>query len=709
MNQAPSTQLIKQTLKVALVGNPNAGKSSVFNRLTGLNQQVGNFPGVTVDKKTGHFRIDSHTKALAIDLPGLYSLYPDSPDEKIVLDVLADPGHALHPDVVIYVMDATNLERHLLLLTQLMDLQLPVVVALNMMDVAKEQGLDIDAVQLGQLLGVPCLPVNGRTGEGLELVKQQLALAKQPAATSWADARAIAPAVVAEIAEQLPGIRDYKALLMAHHIDTLHFLSEPQRKNITQIRLRHGFQPLKAQVSEIMARYDRIVPIAGKVAKKLPGKTVSFSEKADHLLTHPVYGILIFLSILFLVFQAIFAWASYPMDLIEGGFGALNHWLKDTLPPGLLTDMLTDGVISGLSGVLMFIPQITLLFLMIAILEEFGYMSRVVFLSDGIMRRFGLNGRSIVSLISGAACAIPAIMATRTIGNWKERLTTIFVTPFISCSARIPVFTVLVAFAVPETYLWGWVNLQGLAIMGLYLLGVAAALLSGILLRKLLKARESSYFLLELPTYKMPHWKNVAFTVYEKVRTFVLEAGRVIMVIAMILWALASFGPPGEMERVTAEVMEVAGQQGLSQEATDNMLAAQKIEVSFAGYLGKHIEPLIRPLGFDWKIGIALIASFAAREVFVGTMATIYSVGSADDETSVVARMRTERNEDGRLVYTPATSASLLIYYLFAMQCMSTLAVVKRETKSWKWPVLQALYMTGLAYIASLLVYNLLR
>lgn len=709
MNQAPSTQLIKQTLKVALVGNPNAGKSSVFNRLTGLNQQVGNFPGVTVDKKTGHFRIDSHTKALAIDLPGLYSLYPDSPDEKIVLDVLADPGHALHPDVVIYVMDATNLERHLLLLTQLMDLQLPVVVALNMMDVAKEQGLDIDAVQLGQLLGVPCLPVNGRTGEGLELVKQQLALAKQPAATSWADARAIAPAVVAEIAEQLPGIRDYKALLMAHHIDTLHFLSEPQRKNITQIRLRHGFQPLKAQVSEIMARYDRIVPIAGKVAKKLPGKTVSFSEKADHLLTHPVYGILIFLSILFLVFQAIFAWASYPMDLIEGGFGALNHWLKDTLPSGLLTDMLTDGVISGLSGVLMFIPQITLLFLMIAILEEFGYMSRVVFLSDGIMRRFGLNGRSIVSLISGAACAIPAIMATRTIGNWKERLTTIFVTPFISCSARIPVFTVLVAFAVPETYLWGWVNLQGLAIMGLYLLGVAAALLSGILLRKLLKARESSYFLLELPTYKMPHWKNVAFTVYEKVRTFVLEAGRVIMVIAMILWALASFGPPGEMERVTAEVMEVAGQQGLSQEATDNMLAAQKIEVSFAGYLGKHIEPLIRPLGFDWKIGIALIASFAAREVFVGTMATIYSVGSADDETSVVARMRTERNEDGRLVYTPATSASLLIYYLFAMQCMSTLAVVKRETKSWKWPVLQALYMTGLAYIASLLVYNLLR
>ena len=696
-------------LKFALVGNPNSGKTSVFNRFTGLNQSVGNFPGVTVDKKTGTIQLLNGSKATLIDLPGTYSLYPNSLDEKVVLEVLINKEGEDYPHAVIYIADANHLERHLLLLTQIMDLGIPCVLGLNMVDLVRDGGKIIAPDKLSKSLQIPVVEINGRTGEGL----QELIAAISDINGTHVEFMS----TNGELKTTLDRIREaanidsyYYALQVAHHTDFLSFLTPEQKQAINRAKQEGHFNSIKYQVEEVLSRLNKIKPISmAAVSRKEPAGTKGdWTQRLDAVLTHKVFGSIIFLSILFLIFQSIFAWATYPMDLIDLGMARLISYLNSVLPTSFLTSLLTDGILAGLGGILIFIPQITILFMLIALLEEVGYMSRAVYLSDSVMQKFGLNGRSMVALISGVACAIPAVMSTRTISNWKERLITIFVTPFISCSARIPVFTVLIALVVPEERVFGLINLQGMVMMAMYLLGASTALISAFIFKKLLKTQERSYLMMELPVYQTPYWKNVLVTVFEKVKIFVVEAGRVILVIAVILWALASYGPPGKMAAVETEVQsELAAGMLNSAEVADE-LASRKIEVSYAGYFGKLIEPVIKPLGFDWKIGIALITSFAAREVFVGTMATIYSIGSSDDEKTLTQRMREERNAQGALVYTRATGFSLLIFYVFAMQCMSTLAVVKRETKSWLIPFYQMVYMTGLAYLASLITYTIM-
>lgn len=710
---APATQQITQPFTVALLGNPNCGKSSVFNQLTGLRQKVGNFPGVTVDKKLGLIRLPDARTVQLIDFPGTYSFYPTSIDERIVVQSLANPSDENYPDAAVYIADVTKLEKHLLLLTQLRDLGLPVILALNMADVAEKEGMEVDEHVLSDQLEIPVVKLSGRTGFGIEALKYELqrlsegpayqppGLFYEPTQKETQVARAVSALV--------PGANLYQSLLVAHHYAWLPFLSDAQRRLIADLVANYGFEPLRSQVDETMQRYDKFTPMAQRALRHSRSGANSITEKLDSLLTHRVAGPIVFFVLMLLVFQAIFSWAAYPMDLIEQFFAVSGEWVRNHLPEGWFTDLLTDGILAGLGGILVFIPQIAILFFLISLLEEVGYMARAAYLFDRLMQAFGLNGRSIVALISSSACAIPAIMSTRTIGNWKERLITILVTPLISCSARIPVYTVLIGFVVPSQAVAGVFNLQGLAFMGLYLLGILAALASALVFKLVLKTQERSFLMLELPEYRTPVMRNVLLTVWEKVRTFVWEAGRIIMGISVVLWLLASYGPPAAMQEARQEALALAQERQLGETETANLVAARKIEASFAGQLGKVIEPAIQPLGFDWKIGIALITSFAAREVFVGTMATIYSIGSVDDEYTVRDKMAQERDPaTGERIYSLATSLSLLLFYVFAMQCMSTLAVVRRETKSWKWPLVQFFYMGGLAYLSSLLAYQLL-
>lgn len=703
------TQPTTKTFTIALLGNPNCGKSSVFNQLTGLRQKVGNFPGVTVDKKIGQTLLPDQSAVTLVDFPGTYSFYPTSIDERIVVQSLCNPQDPNYPDGILYIADVTKLEKHLLLLTQLRDLGLPIILALNMADVAQKEGLEVDASKLSRRLKVNVVKISGRTGEGMDALRAEMEqmvgqraayIVPKPIFKMTEVERNTAEAAM----EIVPNANTYQGLLIAHHYEWLPFLSDAQRKLLADVGQQNGFESLRAQVDETMQRFDRFTPIV-RNATDTPSREgeSSTTEKLDNVLTHRVFGPIIFFTLMLLVFQAIFAWATYPMDMIEGFFGYAGEWVKSNWPEGWWgASLLTDGIIAGLGGILVFIPQIAILFLLISLLEEIGYMARAAYMFDSLMRRFGLNGRSIVALVSGGACAIPAIMSTRTIGNWKERLITILVTPFISCSARIPVYIVLIGFVVPPETIWGIFGLQGLAFMGLYLLGIIAALFSAWVFKLILNTHERSFLMLELPEYRVPVLRNVGLTVWEKVRSFVVEAGQIILVISIILWFLASYGPSADMEQARSEALTAAEAQNLSEMETKNLIAAREIEASYAGHLGKAIEPVIEPLGYDWKIGIALVTSFAAREVFVGTMATIYSIGSEQDEYSVRDRMAVERNPiTGEKVYTPATALSLLLFYVFAMQCMSTLAVVKRETKSWKWPIVQFVFMTALAYVAA--------
>ena len=703
-----------QTYSVALLGNPNCGKSSIFNQITGLRQKIGNFPGVTVDKKIGEVSLSKELKINLVDFPGTYSLYPTSLDERIVVSTFSDSDKRKEYDVIIYVADITQLEKHLLLLTQIRDLGLPVILALNMNDVARNTNLQVDDEVLSQKLEMPIIRVSGRTGEGIAALKMQIGsmllsddvfIAPKPLYSFSKEEKKLVEAVRSKYGIE----NDMQALLHLHHHDWLPFLEKKDTAWLKEKMAAENFEPLKFQVRETMQRYDKFLPIVQKSLKRNVQEDETLSDKIDNVVTHRFIGPLIFFGLMFLIFQAVFSWATYPMDWIEAGFGALDGGVKALLPESMFRDMLTDGVLAGLGGVLIFIPQIAILFFLISILEEVGYMSRAVYLFDNIMRRFGLNGRSIVALVSGGACAIPAIMSTRTISNFKERLITILVTPLISCSARIPVYTVLVGFVVAANQSWGMFNMQGMVFTGLYLLGIVAALLAGFVFNKILKTEEPSFLMIEMPVYRMPMAKNVFLNVYEKTKTFVVEAGKVIFVISIILWLAANFAPGDQMQLAEAEARSIATQQNFDESMTNNLIAAKKIEVSYAGHLGKFIEPAIRPLCFDWKIGIALITSFAAREVFVGTMATIYSIGSEAEEGSVIDRMATEVNPmTGELTYDRATSLSLLIFYVFAMQCMSTLAVVKRETKSWEWAMVQFVFMTALAYFGSLLTYQMM-
>ncbi|MBK6933008.1 MAG: ferrous iron transport protein B [Saprospirales bacterium] len=702
----------EKLVRIALVGNPNSGKSTIFNQLTGLRQKTGNFPGVTVDIKEGRLRFPGGREAMLTDLPGTYSLYPTSSDEKIVAAVLANRLDTHFPDAVIYVADATHLEKHLLLLTQLLDLDLPVLLALNMSDTAAEIGIRVNTTKLAERLGIPVVAISGRTGENIsKLISETEKLISgnsDRAHKRFYPLSDVEKHVTEAVCLNLGLKNQYQGLLVAHHHGWLPFLSAQHRSTIEAIVHDKDFASLRAQVDETLDRYDRFTPIVQDAVQHPPQFPSTPTDRIDAVVTHRVFGPLLFFVVMLLVFQSIYDWSTVPMDLIESFFSNLNIWLKALLPAHWLTDLLTDGILAGLAGILVFIPQIAILFLLVTILEEIGYMARVVFMFDKTMRRFGMNGRSVVSLISGGACAVPAIMSSRTIGNWQERLITTMVTPFISCSARLPVYAVLIGLAVPAKRVFGIFSLQSLTFGSMYALGVLAALASGFVMKKILRSRELSYLAIELPVYRMPHWKNLWLTVWEKVLAFVIGAGKIILIISIVLWALARFGPGKAMELAAEKARLEAARQHLPEKAAADLHAAYQLEASYAGYLGKVIEPAIRPLGYDWKIGIALIASFAAREVFVGTMSTIYSIGSSEDDVALRQKMKSATFDDtGAPVYTLATALSLLVFYALAMQCMSTLAVVKRETNSWKWPLAQFAYMSVLAYLLAWVVYNL--
>lgn len=696
--------------KIALVGKPNSGKSSLFNQLTGLKQKIGNFPGITVDKRTGRCELDAETDAEIIDLPGIYSLYPRTLDEKIVVEILTNRRNPDYPDAVAVIADATNLKNCLLLLTQLVDLKLPVVLALNMMDLAAKSGLSLDIKKLSATLGLPVVMINAREGRGIEQLKRVLARGVEVPSQHVFSPTNLGESAVSEVQDHFHLSTPYEAFQYLQQVDNLTFLSPSDRTFIKEVARRHDFFPHKFQGVETIHRYAFIQSILDGVIVKSPRKDwKGGSNKLDKILTHKIWGYTIFFAILFLIFQSVFALAQIPMDAIDRGFAGLSSYLAKKLPEGPLFELISSGIVPGIGGIIIFIPQIAILFAFISVLEETGYMSRVVFLMDKIMRKFGLSGRSVVPLISGMACAIPAIMATRTIDNWKDRLITIFVTPLMSCSARLPVFAILVALIIPKVRLLGFISLQGVALMGLYLLGFVAALLSALLMKAIVQVKERSYLVMEMPTYRMPKWSNVGFTIVEKTKAFVVEAGKVIIAVSIILWVLASYGPLDVMNNARKTVSAQTANLRLTEQEYENRVAAYKLEHSYAGTIGKWMEPAIRPLGFDWKIGIALITSFAAREVFVSTIATIYSLGSTDESATIKDRLKDEINpETGGPRFTPAVGFSLLVFYTLAMQCMSTLAIVKRETKGWKWPLAQLFYMTGLAYTSALIVYQVL-
>lgn len=697
-------------IKVALVGNPNTGKSTLFNVLTGLNQKIGNFPGVTVDKKTGFCDLPDGRRAQIIDLPGTYSLYPKSRDESIVFSVLADKSNPLRPDLAVVIVDASNLKRNLLLYTQVADLKIPVIVALNMMDLARKADIIIDVDAFAQKLGVPVVPIAARKGEGIDKLKQAISYANKVALQEdTIDVEAIAPQLIAQIGEEIEVDNPYFALQLAHQHETLSFLTPQQSDRIEELEQQHSFHSQKAQASETIARYNFINDLLyDTVSKKETAHDQTISNKIDKILTHKTFGFVIFLAILLFMFQSIFAWSAYPMQLIANFFVWAQTSLHNILPAGPLTNLVVDGVLGGLSGVMVFIPQIAILFGFISILEDTGYMSRVTFMMDRIMRKVGLNGKSVVPLIGGFACAVPSIMSTRTIENWKDRMITIMVTPLVTCSARLPVYTLLIALVVPNRNVWWIFNLQGLALTAMYVFSLVSAVTVAYVMKFILKARERGYFIMELPVYRMPRWKNVGQDMYQRAKTFVLQAGKVIIAISVILWVLKSYGPGDRFERIDQKYAQPQYSQ-LKPEDKQLAVSSEKLENSYAGVLGHTIEPIIKPLGFDWKIGIALITSFVAREVFVGSMATIYS-GNEDKIESVQQKMHDAKNPDtGQPVFTAAVAFSLMMFYAFAMQCASTMAVVYRETKNWRWPAAQFAYMTGLAYIASFITYHLLK
>lgn len=703
----------KEIIQIALVGNPNSGKSSLFNVLTGLNQQVGNFPGVTVDKKSGVSALSPEMSALIIDLPGTYSLYPRREDEWVAYRVLMQQDKQVNPDMVVLVADASNLKRNLLFASQIIDLKVPVVIALTMMDLANSKGIKIDVTELERELGVPIVPINPRKNKGIPQLRKAIEqtarhLYKTPV-RDFINNESLASSAVTDVKALFPQLSDYKAIhyLINHESFAL---NQQQQEKIEAIEVANNFNHTKTQAEEILQRYQRIGTILKQsVSEPSPLQKTLLTEKIDNILLHRRWGYVILLAVLFLLFQSVFWLAAYPMDAIDWGFAQLTGWFSDILPQAWWSDLFVNGLLAGLGGILVFIPQIMILFGLITLLEDTGYMARISFLTDKLMRKVGLNGKSVMPMISGFACAVPAIMSARNIENKKERLLTILVTPLMSCSARLPVYTILIALVIPKTFYLGFLSLHGLVMMGLYLLGLVMALIVSYVAKWFIKIQEKSFFILELPTYRAPRWKNALVTMISKAKIFVFEAGRIIMIISLVLWALSSYGPGDRMAQVEEEYTALIAQNP-SQEAT---LTQQKntalLSNSYAGILGKSIEPAITPLGYDWKIGIALITSFAAREVFVGTMATLYSVEGGDDadEATLTEKMHAAVKADGTKVYTLASGLSLMVFYVFAMQCMSTLAIVKRETRSWKWPLIQLIYMTGLAYFMSLLVYQL--
>ncbi|MES2110160.1 MAG: ferrous iron transport protein B [Bacteroidota bacterium] len=704
---------MKADIRVALVGNPNTGKSTLFNTLTGLNQKIGNFPGVTVDKKTGFCSLPDGRTAEIIDLPGTYSLYPKSKDESIVFSVLADKANTHTPDLVVVILDATNLKRNLLLYSQVADLKIPVIIALNMIDLSKKAGISIDIDLFSKKLGVPVVPISARKVEGIDKLKTAISFANKIALQEASiDVESIAPELITRISEDLKVDNPYFALQLAHQHETVKFLTPAESDHIEELEKEFSFHSQKAQGAETIARYNFINDLLYDTVK-VPetAQDETHSNKIDKVLTHRLFGLFIFLGVLLFMFQSIFAWSAWPMEQIGDGFAWLQNYLHSVLPDGPLVGLVVDGVLGGLSGVMVFIPQIAILFAFISILEDTGYMARVTFMMDKLMRKVGLNGKSVVPLIGGFACAVPSIMSTRTIENWKDRMITIMVTPLVTCSARLPIYVLLIGLVVPDRNVWWVFNMRGLALTGMYIFSLVSAIIVAFVFKLILKGRERGYFIMELPVYRMPRWNNVAFSMYDRSKAFVFQAGKVIIAVSVILWVLASYGPGDRFEKIEQKYKQPQYAKQLNPDDLNRAIGSEKLENSYAGTLGHFIEPVIKPLGFDWKIGIALITSFAAREVFVGTMATIYSVdGNAEKIESVQQKMGSAKNPDtGQPVFTLAVAFSLMMFYAFAMQCASTVAVVYRETKDWRWPAVQFAYMTVLAYAASFVAYHLLK
>jgi len=700
---------LSQKIKVALVGNPNSGKTTLFNALTGLNQKVGNFPGITVDKKVGACQISqlaskNKVDTEFIDLPGTYSLYPKSVDESVTFQILCDSKNEHHPNVNIIIADASNLKRSLCLATQVIDLNTPCILALSMMDLITADGVEIDIDLLSDQLGIPVVPINARKKIGIGNLKQAIIKIindfERP--SCFVDIKNLAPELIGNIQNELTLKSDYNAFQIACNYKTITGLSEKEKSHFEGLAKELKFNPKRSQATETVRRYKAIDKLIDACVKYPEfSKNNSLTHKLDNILTHPILGFGIFLAILFLIFQAVFSWSEYPMEIIDNAFAQLSQFVGNSLPQGALNSLIVDGIIAGLGGIVIFIPQIAFLFAFIAILEDTGYMSRVSFITDKLLRGFGLSGRSIIPLLSGAACAIPAVMSARTIPNWKERIITIMVVPLMSCAARLPVYTLLISMMIPANQKWLIFNLQGLTMMGFYLIGFVSAISIAWIMKYILKSKERGYFVMEMPTYKVPDWKTVGLTIFEKVKVFLIDAGKIIVAISIVLWGLSSYGPSDKFQEIEEKYQY--------SENAEVEIASEKLEASYAGIIGKSIEPVISPLGFDWRIGISLITSFAAREVFVGTMSTIYSVGDADNTKSIREKLMSHKNPNtGEAFFTPAVALSLMLFYAFAMQCMSTLAIVYRETNSWKWPIIQFIYMSLLAYLASFAAYQLL-
>ena len=695
---------MSKSINVALFGNPNTGKTSIFNALTGLSQKVGNYPGITVEKKEGKSKLDRINIGYILDLPGTYSLNASSMDESVVVNLLLNKKNKDYPDVAVLIADVENLKRNLLLFTQLKDLGIPTLLVINMSDLMSQKGISLNIPLLEKKLETKIALVSTRNSEGLDELKKLIINYRQLPTQPLISLKSINETYFKYLEKTFPDQPLYKLWLVITQ-DNNH--TKVERNNISNTS---GFKTespsslKKLQQKETIKRYQYINGILKQGLKIDHKNAKDFRSRLDRIFIHSFWGYVIFFAILMIIFQSIFSWSTIPMDFIDRSFVNLSIILTENLAPGVFTDLLTEGIIPGVGGIAIFIPQIAFLFLFLSILEETGYMSRVVFLMDRGLRPFGLSGKSVVPLISGTACAIPAIMATRNIENWKERLITILVTPFMTCSARLPVYSILIALVIPVGSILGF-SFKGLVLMLLYLSAFIMALVSSFLYSKILKVKFKSYFVVEMPNYKFPLIKNIALIVWEKTKSFVTEAGKIILAISVILWILASFGPGREFNE--AENILKQNHPRLSQIELETKINSFKLENSYLGKMGKLIEPIISPLGYDWKIGIALISSFAAREVFVGTLATIYNVQSDKVET-IKNKMASEIREDGKPVFNYATGISLMLFYAFAMQCMSTLAVVKKETNTWKWPLIQLFSMTFLAYIISLISYQIL-
>jgi len=697
------------TIKIALIGNPNTGKTSVFNLLTGLNQQVGNYPGITVERKAGTSRLPGDIKGAILDLPGTYSLNASSMDENVVIELLMNKTDKDYPDVAVVVTDVENLKRNLLLFTQIKDLEVPAILVINMSDRMEKKGISLNIPYLEQHLNTRIALVSSRKGTGIEHLKDLIVNYKGLSTQPCLNASSIDPEYFDRLRKTFPNQLLYKLWLVITQDANFGIIDRKELQGTSFTKTKSELKRL--QQKETIKRYQFINDVL-KVGQTIDTSAAKdLRARLDRVLTHKVFGYVIFFAILMLIFQSIFSWSSVPMDWIDQTFADLSAYLQYTLPSGKLTDLVAQGIIPGIGGIIIFIPQIAFLFLFISLLEESGYMSRVVFLMDNIMKRFGLSGKSVVPLISGTACAIPAIMAARNIENWRERLITILVTPFTTCSARLPVYTILISLIIPNRYVLGIFNLQGLTLMLLYMLGFGGAILSAWILNKVLNRKFKTFFVAEMPNYKLPLFKNVALNVLEKTKAFVYGAGKIILALSIIIWFLGSHGPGNGFKNAEQIVSAQPTSKALSKAELSDAVAAYQLENSYIGIMGKSIEPVIKPLGYDWKIGIAIVSSFAAREVFVGTLATIYNIGSnAEDDVTIRQRMAAEINPaTGQKVFNFATGVSLLLFYAFAMQCISTLAIVKKETNTWKWPLIQLFGMSAFAYVVSLVAYQLLK